>query len=110
MVDTWLMCRQHLLAEHADCHKLANMLNDGRSIRGVLANGLAEIHSIAHRHEELVGELVKRGYNHESPLDFDWTTELGEVDRVMNRVELYQRCEICRERMDTFSLEKESLG
>lgn len=79
-----LLCRQHLLGEHRELHALWTILTEGKAgyarhpetvrWRGKLA-------ALYQRHEELVAEMDRRGYRHESPLDASFST--GE--RVQNR-------------------------
>ena len=67
-----LLCRQHLLGEHRELHGLWRILTEDRQgyahhpetrrWRGKLA-------ALHKRHEDLVEEMVRRGYRHASPLD-----------------------------------------
>lgn len=66
------LCRQHLLGEHRELHGLWNILTQGkigyrqhpetRRWEGKLA-------ALYRRHEALVAEMERRGYNHGTPLD-----------------------------------------
>lgn len=66
------LCRQHLLAEHRELHALWSILTTGKSgyanhpetrrWRGKQA-------ALFRRHDELVAEMERRGYRHNSPLD-----------------------------------------
>ncbi len=66
------LCRQHLLGEHSELHALWNVLTQDR--RGYRRHPetlrwegrLAALYA---RHEQLVAEMVARGFNHASPLD-----------------------------------------
>jgi hypothetical protein len=66
-VKTKTMCRQHLLGEHLEMHMFAGCLNKGINIEGYL-NGLVETDKLVERHRELVKEMRKRGYKHNSPI------------------------------------------
>src|SRR5690554_2499542 len=67
-----ILCRNHLLGEHNELHGLWTILTEGRTgyarhpetlrWRGKLA-------ALYNRHEQLVAEMERRGYNHRSPLD-----------------------------------------
>ena len=67
-----LLCRQHLLGEHRELHGLWRILIEDRKgyaqhpetrrWRGKLA-------ALYERHEALVEEMARRGYQHASPLD-----------------------------------------
>lgn len=68
MGKTDTMCRHHLLGEHKEIHQLLGQLKKGMSVSGYVRNNCIEITSIKRRHEELVNEMIKRGYNHKSPI------------------------------------------
>jgi hypothetical protein len=97
MVEPALMCRKHLLGEHVEIHMLVGCINKGKNIHGFLEKGLVEPQSVEKRHAELVREMVRRGYRHNSPLPahqvkgmhsiVDWKRSLGELQR---------RCADCR--------------
>ena len=67
-----ILCRQHLLGEHRELHALWTILTEGRQgyahhpetrrWRGKLA-------ALYRRHEQVVGEMQRRGFRHGSPLD-----------------------------------------
>ncbi len=67
-----LLCRSHLLGEHRELHGLWNILTQNKS--GYRKHPetrrwegkLAALHA---RHEALVREMTRRGYQHRSPLD-----------------------------------------
>ena len=101
MVDTRVLCRQHLLGEHKEIHQLVGSLLYGHNMRGRADAGQIECRSIQDRHEELVQELQRRGYNHHSPLPSYPDTDLGEVDREASLTELLRRCPRCYARYIT---------
>lgn len=102
MVDPKLMCRQHLLGEAREMHTLVGTILHGKRLSGTkyITAGLVEVHNIKNRHTELALEMVRRGYNHKSPLlEFqDWTE--GSVDSSANLAELSRRCPECRKRIE----------
>ena len=66
------LCRQHLLGEHRELHGLWNILVLGH--RGYAAHPetrrwIGKLPALRARHEQLVAEMVGRGYTHRSPLD-----------------------------------------
>jgi hypothetical protein len=67
-VNPRLMCRQHLLGEHVEMHMFFTTVSEGKSIRGYIENELLNPILIKSRHEELVKEMIRRGYNHQSPM------------------------------------------
>ncbi len=99
MVDPKILCRQHLLGEHAEIHMIAANLRLDRSIEGYIQINAIEPKSVKQRHDELVEEMVFRGMKHRSPLDF--STELYHevvVDRSVSLKLLIGRCHRCAER------------
>jgi hypothetical protein len=100
MVDPRMMCRQHLLGEHAELHMIEANIALGRSIEGYIRINAIEPQSIAGRHAELVAEMERRGIKHKSPLAF--STELYRdviIDRDASLKLLVVRCPRCAERM-----------
>lgn len=68
MVNPKKMCRKHLLGEHVELHMFVGTIKKGISIQGYIDNGLVNPRMIKKRHKELVKEMERRGYNHNSPL------------------------------------------
>lgn len=100
MVDPRYLCRSHLLGEHRELHALVGIVKRGIRLDGYVQNGLIDTSQIKYRHEELVLEMLDRGYNHYSPLMYHDTIRMGRVDSQKNVQELRQRCNLCRERID----------
>lgn len=101
MIDPSLMCRQHLLGEHRELHTLIGTILNNRPLSKTkyITTGLVEVHNIKNRHKELVDEMIRRGYNHKSPLKDCVLWDEGHVDRSENIKELAKRCPECRKRM-----------
>ncbi len=97
MIDPKKMCRAHLLGEHKELHQLIGSLNKGKSVQGHLDKGQIEIHSIKKRHEQLVKEMLSRGYKHMSPLPKFKDYKAGKINISENEKELIKRCKDCRE-------------
>lgn len=96
-----MLCRNHLLGEHKELHQLVGSINAGHenAVRGLIRDSLVQLDRIDERHEELVAEMVRRGYNHQSPIDVpehDYPT--GEVNVGHNGKDLVTRCAECRNR------------
>ena len=106
MIDPSLMCRQHLLGEHNELHMLAGCLRLGRSILGYARRGLVDATAVAVRHRELAAEMLRRGFQHHSPLDVvaPVPEEPGQVDPNRSLKELLSRCSRCRERYSLYSI------
>lgn len=80
---------------------LVGCLVRGKSIGGYIQKGIVEVESIQVRHKELVAEMVKRGYEHNSPLpSLGEYARLGKVDRSVSLQELLQRCSECYDRFN----------
>ena len=100
MVNPRIMCRQHLLGEHVEIHMFIGTINHNKSIKGYLEKGLVEVHNLYDRHEELVEEMKRRGYNHCSEVNEKWkiVEKFGAIDREKNVNELVNRCIKCKSR------------
>ena len=100
MVNPKVMCRQHLLGEHVEIHMFIGTINLQKKVDGYLEKGLLEIHNLYARHEELVEEMKRRGYNHRSDVDKKWkyVKRSGEIDKIKNLKVLSNRCSRCRSR------------
>jgi hypothetical protein len=104
MVVPTMMCRQHLLGEHLECHMFAGSIRRGIDLSGYYEHGLFEIHSLKKRHDALVVEMCRRGYTHKTPLDFETQEVRGHIDRLNATAELVTRCTRCRENSNESSL------
>jgi hypothetical protein len=95
MVDPKVMCTQHLLGEHVECHMFVGTILKGTQLTGYLDNRLLETHNLRARHDELADEMTRRGMNHKSPLlDFEIEPK-GLVCRDKSLKDLLSRCERC---------------
>jgi len=100
-VDPRIMCRQHLLGEHVEMHMLVGSLRKNISVQGYIDDGLVNLHHIRSRHDDLVTEMIRRGYNHNSPLPAylryvrKYLNQMGKVDITANVRELASRCDEC---------------
>jgi Zn-dependent M32 family carboxypeptidase len=100
MVNPRIMCRQHLLGEHAEIHMFIGTINRKKSVKGYLQKGLLEVHNLFSRHNELVEEMKTRGYKHHSEVEEEWKTakNAGFIDRKQNLEEVINRCLNCKTR------------
>ena len=67
-----ILCRQHLLGEHRELHAIWSILTQGKkgySRHPETLRWEGKLSALYNRHEALVGEMARRGYNHHSPLD-----------------------------------------
>lgn len=98
MVDPILMCRKHLLGEHGEIHKFRHNFVKGHRIDG--RRGQIDPLLMKDRHDDLAAEMIKRGYNHQSPYempDLSHYSNLEEwhVDNDESYKELLSRCKDC---------------
>ena len=101
MVDPKFLCVKHLSGEHVESHMFLGCIKKGTSLKGYIEKGLVEVENIQKRHDELANEMIKRGYNHNSPLDCcNLLWEEGNVNSEQNIEELKRRCPNCRERFE----------
>jgi hypothetical protein len=100
MVNPKIMCRNHLLGEHAEIHLFVWNIDRNRSVKGYLDKGLLETHNLYNRHAELAQELRRRGYQHNSELGAKWklAKKAGSIDKKKSLKELVHRCVKCKER------------
>jgi hypothetical protein len=99
-VDPELLCRQHLLGEHVECHMFAGCIIRGKRIEGYIRDGLVEVHNLRQRHNILAFEMQRRGYKHASPFEIpEALAQKGSVDKKANLKELARRCPECRKRI-----------
>lgn len=96
MTNPKLMCRKHLLGEHVETHMLVGSINKKKSLDGFIYKGLIEPQNLKKRHKELANEMLRRGYNHDSPLPKFKTDLEGEVDVSQSVEDLIDRCEECK--------------
>ena len=85
-------------------HMLVGTLQKGISVQGYIDNQLVELEHIRARHQELVEEMIERGYNHKSPLPDYPEVSGGVVDRAENLRDLANRCPDCRARIEDAGL------
>ena len=66
------LCRNHLLGEHRELHAMWTVITEnkkGYSLHPETIRWKGKLMAMYLRHDRLVAEMTKRGYNHHSPLD-----------------------------------------
>jgi hypothetical protein len=109
-IDPKLLCRNHLLGEHSEIHKYRPSFEKHHSIHGrVFPIVLIEPSQMEHRHNELVVEMLRRGYNHNSPYTQPdirylplWQQNVV-ADREYNCKDLMLRCKECKKRITEYT-------
>jgi hypothetical protein len=104
MVNPKILCRQHLLGEHSEIHKHRHNFVKQHSIAKRIEMGQIEPASMEIRHNQLVIEMLNRGYNHQSPYDMPDISYLNNHQRYFKvntdvaLLDLLSRCEECNKR------------
>ena len=103
MINPKLLCRKHLLGEHGEIHKHRHNFVKHHSIKGRIEPIVQiEPESMESRHDELVKEMLARGYNHNSPYvlpDLSYLLEKHRKAKVNldESIEQLKRCSECCE-------------
>lgn len=112
MVAPQGLCTKHLVAEHCECHMFVGSILKRRSILGHITRGQFDAQNLKYRHDKLAEEMVRRGFNHATPLvepDFEsYCTDMmispAElitcIDVDHNQTELVRRCQGCRDQVN----------
>lgn len=112
-VPPHLMCDQHLLGEHKEMHQIVGTIRShphGEKIaKGHADEDQLNTEIIQVRHDNLVFMMERRGMVHDSPMNYDDDLGIGNVNPDDNIVELYERCEDCRERIQESTFEVDVL-
>jgi len=105
MISPANLCRNHLCGEHNEIHKAVGNLKKHRSITGYIRNNCLEPWSFVERHDELAKEMIRRGYNHNSPLEFQWDGEhppkneyFYTINTESSFADLMNKCNACSSR------------
>jgi hypothetical protein len=110
MIDPKYLCRKHLLGEHGEIHKHRHNFVKNHRISGrIFPVVTIEPISMEKRHDKLAKEMLKRGYNHQSPYyQPDLTLyKKEEIDVKVNleesKKELQKRCSECRKKINNLN-------
>ena len=95
MVNPSRLCRKHLLGEHGEIHKHRHNFVKRHKMDG--RKGQIEPQAMQSRHDELAQEMIRRGYNHNSPYEMPDIGYLGEFPRVDVRKSIADLCGRCEE-------------
>jgi hypothetical protein len=102
MIDPTVLCRKHLLGEHGEIHKHKHNFEKHHKIAGrIFPIVLIEPENMQVRHDQLAEEMLRRGYNHNSPYLLPDLSHLpneqryATVDKEYNITDLMTRCPDC---------------
>ena len=102
MVNPAFLCRQHLLGEHNEIHKHRHNFVKGHRIKGRIEINAVEPMAMQARHDELVEEMIIRGYKHKSPYEqpnldkYSDEDREAKVDKESSLKMLVDRCQMCK--------------
>jgi hypothetical protein len=106
-IDPRLLCRKHLLGEHSEIHKHRHNFVKHHKITGrIFPIVLIEPENMQPRHDQLVKEMIERGYNHQSPYEqpdlshLKFSERYAEANIEYNLKDLSDRCLECRKRIE----------
>jgi hypothetical protein len=94
----------HLLGEHNELHQAVGTILRHPHGRAVIEGRVApkvdgpdqiDTSLIQERHDKLAKEIIRRGHNHNSPMDFEDEWGLGNLDIEANKQDLKSRCDYC---------------
>lgn len=85
------LCSKHLLAEHRELHGLWNILTKhkgkgGYSQHPETLRWVGKTKALYLRHEVLVEEFERRGYNHKTPLNIKMASGSGNQQLFINTI------------------------
>jgi hypothetical protein len=102
LVDPKIMCKQHLLGEHCEHHMMVGAIKKKKQFDGYIAKNCVELTSLKERHDEIVQEMERRGYNHKTSFpEYDISYLKPEIANYKIRKEesfqeLMNRCPKCK--------------
>lgn len=102
LVNPKFLCRKHLLGEHVEHHMFIGTILKKSKLKGYLDKGLLQVETLESRHEELVKEMLLRGYNHKSEFPKVKLWKEGKINISDNIEELKKRCSECKKRIESF--------
>jgi len=71
------LCREHLLGEHSELHGIWSILTQGKkgyANHPEVKRWRGKLKALYRKHEDIVAEMLARGYQHNSPLDPELAT------------------------------------
>jgi len=92
------LCRNHLLGEHRELHAMWVVITEnkkGYSLHPETLRWNGKLKAMYLRHEQLVAEMTKRGYDHKSPLDRRKATGIAKqndyVDSINKQIQILKK-------------------
>jgi hypothetical protein len=81
------LCRQHLLGEHRELHGLWVILTEGKkgyARHPETRRWQGKLQALYLRHGQLVAEMGRRGYRHQTPLAAEQASGLAEQEEYLD--------------------------
>lgn len=87
---------------HQEAGTLLNHPHGEAIVEGHARKGQVDVALLEMRHDQLVDEMEKRGFNHDSPFEYDISEyeDMGDIDVDEKIADLRERCDDCAARMD----------
>ena len=93
------LCRNHLLGEHSELHGIWSILTQGKkgyANHPEVLRWKGKLTALYAKHEEIVAEMERRGYQHKSPLDPTLATGAEHQDEFVDSLD--EQVRILREK------------
>ncbi len=84
---------------HQEAGTLENHPHGLKIVKGHAEKQQVDTSLIKKRHDELVEEMERRGFNHDSLLEYVDELDLGSIDTEQNIKDLSNRCDKCLKRI-----------
>ena len=84
------LCRNHLLGEHRELHAIWSIITkekSGYAHHPEVVRWKGKSKALYLKHEEIVDEMIKRGYNHYSHIDIKIATGKDKQDKYVDSVD-----------------------
>ena len=84
------LCRNHLLGEHSELHAVWSIITQdktGYANHPEVVRWRGKLKALYKKHEEIVAEMERRGYQHNSPLDPTLVTGAEHQDEFVDSLE-----------------------
>ena len=101
-IDPKFLCQKHLIGEHGEIHKHRhNFVKKHKITKRITPIVQIEPENMQNRHDELALEMLRRGYNHNSPYEQPDLSHLSNNERyakidINNSIkDLFDRCPEC---------------
>ena len=111
LCDPRILCQKHLCGEHVEMHMFMGCLKKNKKIDGYIKKNLFEPMALIYRHDKLAEEMVRRGFNHKTPIEececkhimcLPFYQRINEIDREAALKDLLDRCPKCRKRFTNY--------